>query len=219
VSHDGDEISYFELNRVMQDFGDHDHLIPKRPFNFVVNHFPWFVWSAVMRRDAILRAGVFDRSFKVSEDFDLIARMSLQAAVGLYRSEEAICYKRENDKEGLTRKASMERLTIPECNIGVCKKLLSIQDITSDDRKALNKLISSNIREIANYRLTSGDIDEARALFQQSFNINPSIVTMAKYVSAYLPVGISSMLMRKNERRKRRRMQKIKENRKSIGRR
>jgi len=205
-----DEASYFEENRVIEEFRDRDHLIPEAPFNFVVNHFPWFIWSAVMKKHVVLKAGLFDESFRISEDFDLIARMALLGAFGLYKSEEAICYEREGDQEGLTRKAYAERITVPDCNIRICKKLLSMNGITVEDRRAINQRMSSTMRNIGNYRLTTGAISEARELFRQALIGDPSLVTITKYICSFLPISINRSLMKMNERRKKRQLQKIK---------
>jgi glycosyltransferase involved in cell wall biosynthesis len=89
------------------------------------------IYSAVIRRDAILRAGGFDPKFRVSEDFDLWMRMLKTGSRIRYHREPLLHYRLRPDSLTCTPLKTYEWL------LQVLDKLETILMLTPDERSAL----------------------------------------------------------------------------------
>ena len=77
----GKKISYLKMNGSLAEMHGKDYLFFSRPFEFIIRHLPWQIGATIIRREAMIKAGLFDTTFKISEDGDLMARLALERAV------------------------------------------------------------------------------------------------------------------------------------------
>lgn len=89
------------------------------------------IYSALIRREAILRAGNFDPKFRTSEDFDLWMRMLKTGARVRYHREPLVHYRLRH--ESLTSGA----IAVHEWLLQVLDKLETVLDLTMEERAAL----------------------------------------------------------------------------------
>lgn len=93
--------------------------------------------SAVVSRETILRAGLFDESFRRCEDFDMWLRLAFGGARMTYDSEPQV-FHRMNDA-GL----SADRLSMKRDRIRVYEKIAASLPVTIQQQEIIHQLVSS----------------------------------------------------------------------------
>lgn len=194
---DGMTRSYFEINGSLAEFSGMDYLFIKEPFRFIVKHGPWQVGSTIIRRKAITEVGLFDTSFNINEDFDIMARVALEGSFGLIKEELVNVYRRNEPTECLTNQVKKNPIQAMESAAEIYKKLIRIETLNNEDRKALNQLFGANRRSIGNLLLEYGNVKDARAYYQRALFIDPSIASLGKYILSYLPTKTNVWLTEK----------------------
>jgi glycosyltransferase involved in cell wall biosynthesis len=197
VGLNGKTKSYFEINRSLSEFEGKDYLLPGDPFSFIVEHGPWQIGATIILRDAIMKAGLFDPGLKLSEDYDLMARVAFQGRFGMIRKELMRVYRREESLQGLTDHARRNPMTAIKTNRRVFENLKRIAELNSNQRKLLNNLLSANKRAMGNLLIEGGKIREARVFYKHAIFDYPSIKSIGKYILSFLPVKLFSRICSK----------------------
>lgn len=178
--------TYFELNGSGQVLGQRDYFLLDKPFSFVVEHSPWQVGSTIFLRDAIARAGSFDPSLTVSEDLDLMARVSLLGSFGLINRALVDVYRRKETTENLSGQFEKDLIKFKLMEEGIYKKLLDIRDLSSIERRSLRKVVGTKMRTIGNVFREAGKPDGATKYYRSAFLTDLSARSFVKYVSSLL---------------------------------
>lgn len=194
----GETRRYFEINKCLSEFKGDEYLFIERPFHFVVMHMPWPMVSTIVRREAALKAGLFDTNLSLSEDFDFMARVALQGPFGMIKEELVYVYRRDEPINALTVQARKNPIGAIKTNGGVFEKLRNISGLTRDDMRALNKLLSSERRSMGNLLIKHGKLQEARSFYKEALLISPSIASLGKYILSYLPAKANLWITEKN---------------------
>jgi glycosyltransferase involved in cell wall biosynthesis len=187
TARNGDSQTYFEINDAIVAFKGMDHLFIERPFSFIVSHGPWQVGSTIFLRDAVTKAGLFDTNIALSEDFDFMARVSLQGPFGMINKELVNIYRRNESTECLINQATTDPLGSRKSFERIYENLKLIQTLNYRERKALNRVISANKRAIGNLLLQAGNKKGARDCYKRALCIDPSIRSIGKYILSCLP--------------------------------
>jgi glycosyltransferase involved in cell wall biosynthesis len=194
----GDTRRYFEINGSLAEFHGKEYLFLEKPFRFVVKHGPWQIGSTIIRREAITKAGLFDTSLTLSEDFDLMARVALQGPFGMIREELVHVYRRDESTACLTNQVEENPIQARESLARIYENLKKIDALNHKEQKALNELLSANRRAIGNLLLEGGKAKEARDYYTRSFAINPSPTSLARYLLSFFPSKWSLWIIEKN---------------------
>ncbi len=197
---EGNERTYFEMNRTMAEFKEMEYLLLVEPFNFVVTHGPWQVGSTIFRRDAIIKAGVFDACLNLDEDFDLMARMAIQGSFGIIKKMLVVMYRRDEAIECLTNQIKINPIKAKESKEKIYEKLKKIEMLKNSELKALNGLLGMNRREIGNLFLMNGNIVNARESYIKALFIDRSLRSMGKYLFTFLPLKINLWIIGANQK-------------------
>lgn len=198
IALNGETRSYFEINRSLSEFRGMDYLFLEEPFCFVVKHGPWQIGSTIILRDALTKAGLFDTSLKISEDFDLMARVALQGSFGMIRENLVDIYRREESIESLANQAEKNPIQARESDERIYEKLKRIKTLKYKECKTLNGLLSANRRAIGNILLRNGNIKGARVCYKRALFIDPSIASLGKYILSFLPGKTNLWISEKN---------------------
>lgn len=190
--------TYFQKNKAIAELRGRDYLLLVDPFRFVVTHGPWQVGSTIFRRDAITKAGLFDTSLNLNEDFDLMARVALQGSFGIIRDVLVIMYRREESIECLTSQIQKNPIQAKESDEKIYENLQRIETLTGRERKALSGLMGINRRAIGNLLLKDGNVADARESYKQAFLNDRSIRSLGKYFLSFFPVNINLWIIDKN---------------------
>jgi glycosyltransferase involved in cell wall biosynthesis len=187
IGQDGRKNSYFDMNGAAAEFKGEDYLFVREPFSFVIRHGPWQVGSTIIRREAIMKAGLFDTSLRISEDLDLMARVAQQGPFGMIREALVSVYRREEAIESLTNQAKDNPIQARESDERIYVKLARIQTLKYTERKALNRVMSANRRAIGNLLLMNGRRKEARDCYKRALFMHPSMRSLGKFVLGFAP--------------------------------
>lgn len=202
----GDTERYFEMNGSLAEFHGQDYLFLEKPFRFVVKHGPWQIGSTIILRETVMKAGLFDTSLNLSEDFDLMARVASQGPFGMLREELVDVYRRDEPIACLTKQVEENHIQAREIIVRICENLKTIETLEYKERKALNEVVSANRRAIGNLLLKSGKIKEARDSYKRALFMSPSIASLGKYLLSFLGIETNVWVTEKNltlrERRK-----------------
>jgi len=188
--------THFE-NIILKRFGMATFVRIKRPFRTIMlSH--WFLQSTVVRRDVLLRAGLFDTTLTFFGDRDVHARLALEgefgfnkeALVEIYRRTEPI---RTNYFTISSRRGSMQGL---KCCEKVFENLRRDRRLRPMERLTLAKVRSANQRELGNLLLAQADARQARVAYKQALTTYPSLRSLIKYLVSLLPARFALMLAR-----------------------
>jgi glycosyltransferase involved in cell wall biosynthesis len=178
----GQTRSYFEINGSLPEFKGENYLYLEEPFRFVVKHGPWQIGSTIILAEAITRAGLFDTSLKLTEDYDLMARVALQGPFGMISKVLVNVYRRDESIACLTNQVKENPVQARESDERIYEKLRQIDTLNRKERKALNEIMSANRRAMGNLLLENGMTKEARDCYKRALFIDPSIVSLGKYI-------------------------------------
>jgi glycosyltransferase involved in cell wall biosynthesis len=186
---EGETRSYFEINGCLPNIGKADFCLINEPFSFVVEHGPWQLGAVMMLREAIIRAGAFDERLRFSEDFDLMARVSLHGSFGLIREELVKIYRRHEKIESLTKKAAQNPLQVMQWNGEIYEQLKELPLLTATEQKTLKRLVAANRRAIGNFLWSSGKRCDARESYKSAVRVDPSVASIGRCVLSYLRIS------------------------------
>ena len=93
--------------------------------------------SAVVSRESILKAGLFDESFRRCEDFEMWLRLAFGGARMRYHSEAQVFHRM--NEQGL----SADRLSMKRDRIRVYEKVAATLPVTLEQRQTIERLVGS----------------------------------------------------------------------------
>jgi O-antigen/teichoic acid export membrane protein/glycosyltransferase involved in cell wall biosynthesis len=182
----GEKASYFEINGTAKSFNGTNYLRPKEPFVFLLHHLSWQIGSAIIRRDVIEKAGLFDNNFSIGEDQDFMARVALHGQVGVLKDKLMTAYRRSETIENLSRIATTNPVASRRLHDGVYQKLGSLPGLSRNDVRTVKWFRSANYRAIGNQLLAEGKTQEARSAYWISLTIYPSISSIGRFFLSFL---------------------------------
>jgi glycosyltransferase involved in cell wall biosynthesis len=207
-------------NTILKRFGVRTFVRIKRPFRAIMNHPHWYLQSMVVRRDILLRTGLFDTSLTIAEydtngnlitrtlnnnthsiytyeDFDVIAHLTLEGQFGF-------------DKEVLVkifrRTESVSYLSSGGGTVQGCKFFAKVLvDLRRDrrlrlmERLALAKVSSANQRQLGNLLLAQADARQARVYYKHALTTYPSLRSLIKYLVSLMSSRFALLLVRRGK--------------------
>ena len=186
----GEKPSYFEINGTAKHFNGRSYFRPKEPFVFMLRHMSWQLGSTIIRREAVVKAGLFDENMRIAEDNDLVARVALQGPVGLLKEKLIMAYRRAEDVNNLSRIKKTDPVGTRRLVDAIYHKLESLNGLTWNERRTAKGLRSANFRAIGNLLLSEGKMGEARKAYWTAVKIQPSARSIGKYLlSFFQPSG------------------------------
>lgn len=172
-------------------------LLIEKPFRFLIRHSYWFLQSTVIRRDILLRAGLFKTSLSIAEDLDVIARSGLLGPFSICAKVGVEIQRREDPVENLASQREKKGLYSQQCFGEVYTRLLARMDLTTAERVTTRAKLCSTWRAVGNLLLRTGRKKEAREFYGRSFLLYPNLPSAVKYGAAFLPLKTSLALVRK----------------------
>ena len=196
---DGQKEDHFIGTKLFHKFKGKSCIVLDRPFHTILKYSPWFVQSAIIRKETLLRAGLFNTDLTIAEDLDLIARLSLQGTFGFYNEVLVHIYRREEEIEHLASQVVNDGIYSRESFAKVLKNLKNSKALTFREKAILAKALSSNRRALANILLRAGKQSEARYYYKKALFIYPSHKSLIKYLFSFLPYKAAILFNRKGK--------------------
>jgi glycosyltransferase involved in cell wall biosynthesis len=193
----GERSSHFVVTGFLNRFKTKPYLVFERPLTVIVKHSHWFLQSSIMRRDVLLKAGLFNTELSIAEDLDIITRVALGGPFTFCNKELVQIYRRNELIENLV--AQSAKRGIYTCNAfgNVYANLLSSPELTWMEKVTVARALSSNRRALGNVLVVAGRKVEARQVYKESLFRYPSIRSLIKFVATFVPGTISRVLVRK----------------------
>jgi glycosyltransferase involved in cell wall biosynthesis len=182
---------------ILKRFGGRTFVRIKRPFRAIMNHSHWFLQSMVVRRDVLLRTGLFDTTLTIAEDLDVVARLALEGEFGFNKEVLVKVYRRTEPISNLaSARGSMQACKFFE---KVFENLCRDRRLRFVERLTLAKVSSANQRQLGNLLLAQADTRQARAFYKQALTAYPSLRSLIKYLVSLLPSRFALIFVRREK--------------------
>jgi len=182
-------------NTFLKRFGARTFIRIKRPFRAIMNSL-WFLQSMVVRRDVLLRTGLFETTLTIAEDRDIIARLALEGEFGFDKEVLVKIYRRTEPISNLaSARGSMQAR---KCWEKVFENLRRDRRLRFVERLTLAKVSSANQRGFGNLLLGQSDARQARAFYKRALITYPSLRSLIKYLVSLLPSRFALMFVRRS---------------------
>ncbi|AEA33978.1 glycosyltransferase family 2 protein [Hippea maritima] len=143
--------------------------------------------TVVVKKDAIVKTGLFDESLSTTEDWDMWLRMSRKGNFAYI--DEKLVYKRIRVHVGIPMKSAKN-------DVFVMDKLLST--ISNDEYEGIKYSLSEGASRIyskyASFLLHNGEKDLAKKYFKKSLKLKFSGKVICRYILTFVPMPIAKVL-------------------------
>jgi glycosyltransferase involved in cell wall biosynthesis len=169
----------------------------ERPLKYQIKYGLARVPCIIVKREALLDAGLFDTRLTMFEDQDLMCRLALQGPWGVNVLELVNIYRREEEIENLSQQRIFKPISSYGGLINSYKKLNQNPNISSEEKDLLGKEISSQSATVGMELLKAKCRYEAHRILWESMKDSPSIKSLSRYLLSFLPFFLSAPLIRR----------------------
>ncbi len=195
IAKDGGQVNSFERRNLLKIFKGNSFLIIGEPLQLVIKHHLSTLQSTVVKREIILKAGLFNSDLTIAEDIDMISRMALQGPLGLCNKPLAHICRRDEQIDHLAKQIFDNGIYSCKSFDKVYENLRNDGKLTDLEKRTLDWIRSRNKRAIANLLLKKREKNEAKFFFREAFLIYPSARSLFKYLISFLPVQIALLFV------------------------
>jgi glycosyltransferase involved in cell wall biosynthesis len=185
IAVDGTTTDYFSMSGAERLFRGADTFDVPRPFAFVVERGPWQIGATIVRRDALVQAGLFDETLTLGEDLELMARVARYGSFRLIRRELVNVFRRVEQSPSLTLQYEANPVRWRDALARMHVNLSRVPDLAARDRRVLDRVMSANQRAMGNVRLAHGDERGALDCYRRAVSLSPSFRSVGKLVGFY----------------------------------
>ena len=187
-------------NTILKRFGVRTFVRIQRPFRAIMDHLEhshWYLQSMAVRRDVLLRIGLFDTALTIAEDLDVIARLALEGEFGFNKEVLVKVYRRTEPTSNLA--AARGSMQACKCFEKVFEHLRKDRRLRFMERLALRKVTSASQRDLGNLRLAQADARQARAHYKHALTTYPSLRSLIKYLVSLISSRFALLLIRRGK--------------------
>ena len=188
VQADGAKIDTFEHAGIdpRRTFGNDSYLVLERPLTFIIQRHLPFLQATMFRREAFIKAGLFNERVTITEDIEAIARMCLQGPFSLCNRPLVHIMRRYESISNLSSRWDSDLIYCRNCTGVLYQNLLTQSNLTYFEKRTLNRLLSSNKKAVGNIYLERGETQKARDCYREALWIYPSPKSLMKVIVSYL---------------------------------
>ena len=168
-------------------FKNDSALILERPLAFMLQKALPYLQATVFRREAFIKAGMFNEKVTITEDLDAIARMCLQGPLSLCNKPLVHVIRRKETVRNLGSRWYSDNMYCRESLSALYENLRSQSHLTDSERRILNRVLGANKKAVGNLYLRNGEFRKARRCYGEAFMLDPSLKSLLKVIVAYLP--------------------------------
>lgn len=192
--------NHFRGTGLLKEFEKRQCLLLDRPLWTIIKYSPWFVQAAIMRRDVLIDAGLFDPALKIGEDLDLFARMALKGPFSICNKILVCIHRRAESIDNLSKITSTDRMYSSESLTQIYSRLRKLGWLAPREKNVLDAALSSSLRAAGNLLLKSGEKKQARRYFRKALLICPSVKSFLKYINCFIPAEITVRLINRGKK-------------------
>lgn len=148
--------------------------------------FVWALDTVVMtpgfmaRRDALIRAGLFDTQVSMFEDMDLFARVAKQGPWGICPEPLFRVYRRGQPGQSLSERSAAVKGYAARSLVYVYEKLLKLEGLSSIEKCILRRRLSAQRADLAAIDRDTGGLWQSVRGFARSVSDHPSVTSMIR---------------------------------------
>jgi glycosyltransferase involved in cell wall biosynthesis len=195
---DGQRSSLFDETGLSDRFKGQSCLIFERPLSTIIEYAPWFLQASILRRDVLLRVGLFDTNLSIAEDLDVISRVAHEGPFTISRNELVEIIRREETIENLGAQSLKRGIYRYKAFGKVFDNLLNFSDLTRLEKTTIERAQCSNLRSLGNVLIMAGKKLEARNSYRSALFLCPAVRSLVKFAGTFLPGNLSGAFVRKN---------------------
>ncbi len=164
-----------------------DSCLMERPLTLILQRgMPDFP-ATMFKREAFIRAGLFNENVTISEDLEAIARMCLQGPLCLCSRPLVHTFRRKETTRNLGSRWYSDNMYCRESLSALYENLKRVSGLTDHEMKIVNQVLASNKKAIGNLYLRNGDIPKARKCYAEALRLDPSMKSLFKFLTGYVP--------------------------------
>jgi glycosyltransferase involved in cell wall biosynthesis len=160
-----------------------------RPLQHVVRNMLVFFQTTVVRRNTLLKAGLFAEDIRAKSDLHLMGRLALLGPFSVC-TEPLVQIRRRSEKATSSISVKSQRKGIETQLLvdRILSDIAGLPGIGRDDGEALAKARSSTLRSLGNLNMRAGNFREGRNCYMRSVRLKPSPQSVLKMLVAYTPL-------------------------------
>ncbi|WP_428939623.1 glycosyltransferase family 2 protein [Fontivita pretiosa] len=163
----------------------------------------FLIQGCMVRRDALLEAGLFDTQLPILEDLDLYGRLAQYAPWGVSPTPMVYVFRRGEPTHNLSFLGVQDRALANECLIRVLEKLKAADGWLDDEMYMLEQLLSGARYALAIERFGQGRRTEARDHLIQSMRDHRSLASWSRAALALLLGRVGMEVVRRLQQKRR----------------
>lgn len=189
VQADGAMIDTFQHARIdsQKAFGNDSCLMLERPLTFIIQRHLPFLQATMFRREAFIKAGLFNERVTITEDIEAVARMCMQGPFSLCNRPLVHIMRRHESISNLSSRWDSDNMYCRESLSALYENLKRVSGLTGHEMKIVNQVLASNKKAIGNLYLRNGDIPKARKCYAEALRLDPSMKSLFKFLTGYVP--------------------------------
>jgi len=190
------KVDFFQKWNMSQLFKKDDILFLQRPLYHVIKFHIATVITATINKNKLVAAGLFNESFTIAEDYDLMTRLAILGPFVLGKERKVDIIRRSENIDNLEMQLETDRIKTRKTFEYIYSNILFNYQLSEDEKAIISKEYSENQRALANLILNTEREKDARIYYKEAFLIYPSIKSIAKYFISLLPINIARLVTR-----------------------
>ncbi|MFZ2446294.1 MAG: glycosyltransferase family 2 protein [Syntrophobacteraceae bacterium] len=188
---EADMFSYIDFHPDLKDIS----AVLERPFPPMIRTGFARPPCVMVRRDALIAAGLFDEQLTIYEDLDLMLRVALLGPWGVSLVPLVKIIRRDDDLHFLSRQRYCLPLRARRALVHLYRKARDYGGLGNEERRLVLEALSSSHRALGNQLLLDGKIREARQEFALGLREWVSVASVVKYAVSFVP-SFAKLLVR-----------------------
>jgi glycosyltransferase involved in cell wall biosynthesis len=192
---DGQRSNLFVETKLLSMFKAQQCLEFEKPLQTIIKHGAWFIQTTVLRRDILLKIGLFKTDLTLAEDLDVIGRFALEGPLTIRKEELAEVY-RGTEIEHLMDQCIKRGIYRFQAFGTVYKNILDSGQLSWVEKATVARVLSSNRRALGNVLVMADRVIEGRKFYKEALFLYPSAPSLIKFMATFLSKKISRALIR-----------------------
>lgn len=186
----GEKASYFEVIGLPR--AERERSIIGRPLKYQIKYGVARIQCAIIRREALMDAGLFDARLSIYEDQDLMCRLALEGSWVVSELELVKCFRRKEEIINLAKQRILEPVESLGGLIYLYGKLIRNNKLSQEERRLVINKLSSCRAALGMELIKQKKKSDARHVLQESFIQRPSLKSAVRYFLSFLPSSVAA---------------------------
>lgn len=182
------KLTGFLSNKVKTDYID-------RPLKYQIKFGLSRIQCSLIRRNELLKAGLFDPKLTMFEDQDLMCRLALKGRWGVSTRELVYIYRRDEKIKNLSQQRIFNRISSYEGLVYLYEKLRKIPNLLPKEKQLVIKTLCACKASLGMELLKIKNKSMAQRIFRQALFDSPTLKSFFRYSISFLPIHFSHQLV------------------------